>query len=252
MAVEAVRATRPRHAERRLAWWIEPALTIVSYVGFFAYATWSVFSGTYVFADPYVSPFFSTWLGFGTFKLPVIGLLVPFLAVIPLGLRVTCYYYRKEYYRAFFRDPTACARSEGPRGRYTGETRFPLVLWNLHRYALLLTIVVTVFLAVDVVRAFIYHGHFFIGLGSIVMLVNVILLSGYTFSCHSFRHLAGGRLDCYSCVKAGKARHRLADALNRLNPRHGWFAWVSMFSVGLTDIYVRLVMAGFHEPRWIA
>src|SRR5207245_8974453 len=108
----------------------------------------------------------STWIGFGTFKLPVICLLVPFLAVIPLGLRVTCYYYRKEYYRAFFRDPTACARGEGVRGRYTGETRFPLVLWNLHRYALLLTIVVTVFLGVDVVREFIVHAVFFVRPGA--------------------------------------------------------------------------------------
>ena len=85
------------------------------------------------------------------------------------------------------------------------------------------------------------------------MLVNVILLSLYTFTCHSFRYLMGGRIDAFSRARLGKLWHRVVNFLNQLNPRHGLYAWVSMFSVGLTDVYIRLLMAGIiHEPRWIA
>ncbi len=55
--------------------------------------------------------------------------MLPFL----LGFRLTCYYYRKAYYRAFWQSPPACAVAE-PHGKYTGETRFPLIMQNVHRY----------------------------------------------------------------------------------------------------------------------
>jgi hypothetical protein len=255
LALEAAAPSRPSSAKEASpgrAWWIEPALTVACYTAFVVYATWSVFSGTNVFFDPYVSPFFSTWLGFGLIRIPVIGLLIPFLAVIPLGLRGSCYYYRKSYFRSFFWDPPACAIQELKRGKYRGETRFPWVLNNYHRYFLLLSLVVIVFLWVDVVRAFILHGHFFVGLGSLIMLANVILLTLYSGTCHSFRYLMGGRIDAFSRVRGGLIWQRATMALNRLNPSHGAFAWYSMFSVALTDVYIRLLMAGFfHEPRLI-
>jgi hypothetical protein len=255
MAVEAVQAPAPRASAQASPgrwWWLEPALTVAAYLAFVVYATWSVFSQTVAVADPYVSPFFSTWAGFGTFRIPLIGWLIPFLAVIPLGLRASCYYYRKSYYRAFMWDPAGCAIQEARSGRYTGETRFPWVLNNYHRYFILLTLVVTVFLWVDVVRAFAFHGHLMIGLGSIVMLINVILLTLYAGTCHSLRYLAGGNVDCYSCVRGGRSRHGISSLLARLNPTHGTWAWYSMASVALTDVYIRLVMTGvFHDPRWI-
>jgi hypothetical protein len=256
VAVDAVLSPRPESAKEASpgrAWWIEPAVTVVCYSAFVIYATWSVFSGTNVYYAPYVSPFFSTWLGFGLVKVPIIGILLPILAVIPLGLRGTCYYYRKSYFRSFFWDPPACAIQELKRGRYRGETRFPWVLNNYHRYFLILSVIVIVFLWVDVVRAFVLNGHFFVGLGSLVMLVNVILLSFYTFTCHSFRYLMGGRIDAFSRVRFGKLWHRVVILLTWANPRHGFWAWVSMFSVALTDVYIRLLIAGiFHEPRLIA
>jgi hypothetical protein len=246
VAVEAVVPPRPapvKEASPGRAWWIEPALTVICYSAFVIYAGWSVFSGTVVSFDPYVSPFFSTWLGFG---------LIPILAVIPLGLRGSCYYYRKSYFRSFFWDPPACAIQELKRGRYHGETRFPWVLNNYHRYFLLLSLIVVVFLWVDVVRAFTFQGHFFVGLGSVVMLVNVILLSLYSLTCHSFRYLMGGRIDRFSRARAGRLWHRIVMLLNRANPQHGAWAWYSMFSVALTDVYIRLLMAGvIHEPRVI-
>jgi hypothetical protein len=41
---------------------------------------------------------------------------LPFL----LGFRLTCYYYRKAYYRSAWQSPPACVVAE-PHGRYTGE-----------------------------------------------------------------------------------------------------------------------------------
>ena len=254
MAVEALtpRPASAKEASPGRAWWIEPALTVVCYSAFVIYASWSVFSGTVVGYDPYVSPFFSTWLGFGLIEVPLIGILIPILAVIPLGLRGSCYYYRKSYFRSFFWDPPACAIQELKRGRYRGETRFPWVLNNYHRYFLLLSLIVLLFLWVDVVRAFMLDGHLFIGLGSVVLLVNVILLSAYSLTCHSFRYLMGGRIDRFSRARAGRLWHRIVMLLNRANPQHGAWAWYSMFSVALTDVYIRLLMSGIiHEPRVI-
>src|SRR5438067_1236350 len=56
-------------------------------------------------------------------------LILPF----PLGFRLTCYYYRKAYYRSFWLSPPACAVADAHR-RYTGERRFPLIFQNVHRY----------------------------------------------------------------------------------------------------------------------
>src|SRR5207245_10822912 len=101
----------------------------------------------------------------------------------------------------------ACAIQELKRGTYRGETRFPWVLNNYHRYFLVLSLIVLVFLWVDVVRAFTYHGSFFIGLGSLIMLVNVILLSLYQLTCHSLRYLLGGRIDAFFLVRFGTIFH---------------------------------------------
>ena len=81
--------------------------------------------------------------------------------------------------------------SEGRRG-YRGETAFPLVLQNLHRVFLYVAILFLFFLWKDAVLAFRFDGGFGVGIGSLVLTVNVVLLTLYTFSCHSLRHLAGG------------------------------------------------------------
>ena len=73
------------------------------------------------------------------------------------------------------------------------------------------------------------------------MWANVILLAGYTFSCHSCRHVCGGHVDMFS---RAPARYRVWHVLSRLNERHPAFAWLSLFSVGLTDLYIRLVSMG--------
>jgi hypothetical protein len=82
---------------------------------------------------------------------------------------------------------------------------------------------------------------FGIGVGTIVLAVNLGLLSGYTLGCHSFRHLTGGVLDQFS---KHPTRLALYDCASSLNCRHMNFAWASLFSVALADLYVRLCSMG--------
>ncbi len=137
-----------------------------------------------------------------------------------------------------------------PRQGYAGETSFPLVLQNLHRYLLYLALPVLAFLWWDILRGFIFDGRFGIGLGSFVLLASNSLLTMYTFSCHSLRHLIGGGNDCFSCLAAGGPRQRLWQTSSRLNEHHMGFAWWSLVAVCSADLYVRLCAMGvLHDPR---
>ncbi len=241
--------------ERRDAWWIPPLTVVVVLTSFSIYATWAALQNANYYAPPYLSPFYSPCLAANCahVTLPLIGswwnLSPAFLVLgIPLGFRATCYYYRKAYYRAFFWDPPACssrAQQREPRSpeNYRGERNL-FVLNNLHRYFFYGSMVVVAFLWIETIRAFFPDGGFGVSVGGLIFLVNVVLLSMYSLSCHSFRHLVGGRLDCYSCVTGGKARLRAYSQLSVLNRQHALWAWLSLFSVLFADIYVRLLMAG--------
>jgi hypothetical protein len=232
---------------RRDAWWVEVLPVIVVLGGFGLYATLRAFEGRFYEWGPYLSPFYSPlidanhrWWKFSPAILILGG---------PLSFRATCYYYRKAYYRAFFLDPPSCAVGE-PKRSYSGETRFPFILQNLHRYALYLAIIFLAFLWKDAYDAFWWDGKFGMGVGTLVLLVNICLLSIYTLSCHSLRHLAGGKLDCFSCAAFGKPRHGAWSFLSSLNERHMLFAWMSLISVGFADFYIRMVSSGaIHDVR---
>ena len=73
---------------------------------------------------------------------------------------------------------------------------------------------------------------------------NALLLSGYSFSCHSLRHLVGGRIDCFSCTRRTQVRHGLWQRLTSLNRHHMAWAWASLITVTLADVYVRLLALG--------
>jgi len=233
---------------RRDAWWVEIIPIICLMGGFSLYATFRAFEGKLYEWGPYLSPFYSPlidpqhhWWPFSPALLILAG---------PLGFRATCYYYRKALYRAFLLDPPACAVSEPSNRKYKGETAFPFILQNVHRYFFYLALVFLAFLWHDAIVSFIWDGKFGIGLGTVVLTVNVCLLSLYTFSCHSLRHLAGGKLDCFSCATFGMPRHSAWRGISFLNERHMIFAWCSLVSVGFADFYVRMVAAGwFHDPR---
>lgn len=246
---------------RKDAWWALPLTVFVVFVAFIVYATWAALQGTHYYVDPYLSPFYSPCLytkclhptfgpgvGVPELVLPVGGIVSPAILILwgPGVFRLTCYYYRKAYYRSFWLAPPACAVRDAAAG-YSGETRFPLILQAFHRYTWYIAVIFVGFLTWDAILAFAFPDGFGIGVGTIVMWVNVILLGLYTFSCHSCRHVCGGHVDVFS---RSPSRYRLWDAITRLNERHPTFAWFSLFSVALTDLYIRLVSLGvIHDVR---
>lgn len=233
---------------RRDSWWVELLPVIILLGGFGLYATLRAFEGAFYSWGPYLSPFYSPLIDAQHHWWPW----SPALLILggPLGFRATCYYYRKAYYRAFFLDPPGCAVGEPSKRKYQGETRFPFILQNLHRYFFYLALVFLAFLWYDAIVAYDWNGHFGIGLGTLIMSVNIIMLTLYTFSCHSLRHLAGGKLDCFSCASFGKPRYDAWRGISFLNERHMQLAWTSLITVGFTDFYIRLVATGaIHDLR---
>ena len=229
---------------RRDPWWIEILPVVLVLGGFGVYATLRAFEGKYYEWGPYLSPFYSPLIDPQHHWLPRWFSPALLILVAPLGFRATCYYYRKAYYRAFFWDPPACAVGESPRRNYRGEAAFPFILQNLHRYFFYLAVLFIVFLWYDAIRSFFFDGHFGVGVGTLILTLNIILLSLYTFSCHSLRHLAGGKLDCFSCATFGRSRFEAWRLATFLNERHMLFAWCSLFSVGFADFYIRMVSCG--------
>ena len=228
---------------RRDSWWQEILPVAIVFGGFGIYATVRAFEGKFFESGPYLSPFYSPLIDPQHHWWPLSPALL--ILIFPLGFRTTCYYYRKAYYRAFFLDPPACAVGEPAwRRNYRGETRFPFILQNVHRYFLYAAILFLVFLWYDAIRAFWFDGSFGIGVGTLVLLANISLLTLYVFSCHSLRHLVGGKLDCFSCTAFNKTRHGAWKKTSLLNERHMLFAWLSLFSVALADLYVRLLATG--------
>jgi hypothetical protein len=234
--------------QRRDAWWVEILPVIVLMGGFSVYATFRALEGRYYEWWPYLSPFYSPLIDPHHHWLPQFITPAMLILVGPLGFRATCYYYRKALYRAFLLDPPACAVGERKRN-YKVETAFPFILQNVHRYFLYVAVIFLAFLWHDACEAFFFRGRlgsleFGVGVGSLIMIANVSLLSLYALSCHSLRHLAGGKLDCFSCTAFGPPRHTTWTWLSFLNDRHMRFAWASLISVGLTDLYIRSVAAG--------
>ncbi len=266
MASNLVQITRRGFGEtmRKDGWWIPSVLTFLGFSAFIVYSTWAAFQGQHYSFGPYLSPMYSpliweaagqplsehAWLGGWPSWIPKVLLMTPAMLILwaPGGFRFTCYYYRGAYYKAFWADPPGCAVGE-PRSGYRGERKFPLVLQNVHRYFLYLALVFIVILAYDAVNGFFFigkdgHRHFGLGVGSIVLTMNVILLGSYTLGCHSLRHLVGGSLDEMS---QRAARFKIYRFVSRLNTRHMMFAWFSLFWVGFSDLYVRMCSMGIFQ-----
>ena len=258
-AVSRVRPPVPAPHLRRDAWWALPATVVLVLGTFIVYSTWAAFQNAYYWAPPYLSPFYSPCLsktclhvtfGYGLpdVQLPIIGVLSPaFLILWGPGLfRLTCYYYRKAYYRSFWLSPPACALPDAQKRGYSGETRFPLLLQNYHRYLWYVAVIFIILLTWDALLAFRFPSpgggtQFGIGVGTLVMWVNVILLAGYTFSCHSCRHVVGGRLRHFS---RHPVRYRMWTWVSKQNESHARYAWLSLFSVAIADFYVYLLATG--------
>jgi len=238
-------------------WWTQPLLVFIGLSIFIIYSTWAAFQGKNYFFGNYISPFYSpeifgnsphSWFGPKPNWWPWWLIFSPALLVLwaPGGFRLTCYYYRGAYYKAFWADPPACTVGE-PRTSYWGERSFPLIMQNVHRYFLYLALLFLVVLAIDVWKALWFADGFGIGVGTIVLAVNVVLLGGYTIGCHSLRHLAGGFLDQFS---RSPTCYRAYACVSCFNRRHMLWAWMSLFWVGFADLYVRLCAMGiWHDFR---
>jgi hypothetical protein len=286
MAQATLPVTQPGWGQtaRRDSWWVGPLATFLGLTAFVVYATYRAIAGDYfeirenpeAFSGkavaPYLSPFYSpllydptshhawsdqprpSWWPFPGFSAALLILGGPVL------FRFTCYYYRKAYYRAFWQDPPACAVGE-PRHSYWGERSFPLILQNVHRYTMYIVVFFLLFLWWDAIQAFLFWGKLpdgsvgafglGVGLGSLIMLANVILLTGYTLGCHSVRHLVGGRLNCFACPAAGghgdyklRTGYKLWRFVTHLNEHHMAWAWLSLFSVGFADFYIMMCSRG--------
>jgi len=241
--------------DRRDNWWIGPLATAIGLGGFGLYSTFralynaeyqlGIGTGVMESHSHLLSPFYSPLI-----VLPFLpSWISPAFLILwaPGGFRLTCYYYRKAYYRAFLADPSACSVGE-PRNQYSGERKL-FLFQNLHRYFMYLALLFLVLLSIDVVFSCIWPTEeggktFGISVGSLVLAANVWLLSSYTFGCHSLRHLVGGNVDCYSCVALGGARHSAWRRVSVFNRKHMLFAWLSLFMVGFADFYVWMVAKG--------
>ncbi len=242
---------------RKDAWWTRPVAVFLGLSSFIVYATWAAFQGEYYAFGNYLSPFYSPEI-FGGSSHSIFGpkpgwwpVILPFSPALlilwaPGGMRVTCYYYRGAYYKAFWADPPSCAVSE-PRKSYWGENRLPLILQNVHRYFMYLAVLFVFFLLYDAWKGLWFIdpetgvSSFGIGIGSLVLIMNVTLLGGYTFGCHSFRHLIGGLKNQLSKFPVQRTLYNCSSCLNR---KHMIWAWCSLFWVMFSDVYVRLCSMG--------
>lgn len=244
------------------AWWIQPTVVFLCLSTFIVYSTWAAFQASHYTFGPYLSPFYSpelfgdsahAWFGPKPGWWPGFAPFSPAFLILwaPGGFRFTCYYYRGAYYKAFWADPISCAVGE-PRKSYIGERAFPLILQNVHRYFMYLAVIFLVLLLHDVWKALWFtdaagHVTFGIGLGTIILAVNVGLLGSYTLGCHSARHMFGGFLDRISERPLRKVAYDCSSCLNRVHMR---FAWMSLISVGFSDLYIRLCSMGvWHDWR---
>lgn len=233
----------PGLTQRQDFWWFLPAVMIVSGLVATVYLTWSaLFAHDYAWG-PYVSPlyhvpFVPSWWPFSPAFL---------LLWIPAGFRLTCYYGRKVYHRAVFGSPIACSVEEPYRKKYSGESKLPFVLNNLHRYFLYFAIILLAMHWFEFMRTIIYDGHLYLGIGTLLALVDTVALTFYVSGCHSLRHLVGGgkrcMVGCGDCPKK-KIRYKLWKGVTFFNAVHNKWFWLSLFSVAVADLYIRLLAMG--------
>ncbi len=259
------------NTQRSDRWWFEPLWTAIGFLCFVIYTTWAMLQGDYYWWSAgvegfggYLSPFYSplifinpiangaapmdhSWFGSWPEWWPNLIPASPAILILagPLSFRMTCYYYRKFYYRAYFMSPPGCSVKGIRNKKYKGETAL-LIFQNLHRLTLYIAIGIIFILSYDAILSFFQGGKFGVGVGSIILTINPILLIGYTFGCHAFRHLIGGQKDCFTCPNGKPTfRYRIWKRVSWLNGHHMIWAWISMIWVAFTDIYVRMVSSGY-------
>jgi hypothetical protein len=255
VAIGGTRGGPDKPTLRKDRWWIEPAVTFTILTAFAVYATFAAFMNRDYYAGPalhrnLIAPLDSPCLtgscvpGSHPFGVWIAAWhITPALLILifPLGFRLTCYYYRKAYYRSFWFSPPACGVADA-HGSYSGETRIPLILQNVHRYFFWLLLIFNAILTYDAVEAFRQPGYGIgISVGTVILCLNAAFLWLYSLSCHACRHFCGGQVRSFA---KHPVRHKLWKLVTPLNAHHMQFAWISLFGVALCDLYVRLVASG--------
>ncbi len=218
-------------------WYIEWFLMCLALTALLLYSNWAIFQAEGYKFGPYRSPFYPF-----DFR---IGRISPALLLfwIPVFFRFTCYYWRKTYYRGYFLDPAACGVNE-PKRDYKGESVFPFILQNAHRYFVYLAILLLLVHWKETIASFYYQGTFGVGVGNCLLLTDSVFLTLYVFSCHALRNIIGGKLNQFSCSPCSRARYGAWNTVSILNMRHGIWAWISLVTIIVADIYIRLLSHG--------
>ena len=232
--------------QRRDAWWLMPLVTFIVFSSFIVYATWAAFQGAHYTFGPYLSPFYSpvlfgrgeqAWFAERPAWIPAWITLALLILPFPGGFRFTCYYYRGAYYKAFWADPPSCAVGE-PRKSYSGERSFPL---DPPERSSLLLYVALIFIVHPVVRrlagAVVRRTrdgatHFGIGVGTLVLAVNVVLLG--VLHASAATRCATSSAAAWTSSREPPGAQGAYDCVElRSTARHMLFAWCSLFSVGV-------------------
>jgi hypothetical protein len=288
--------TRNLGTQRTDNWQMEPMLTLFGLGLFVLYATFRGLENAYfeIPNSQVISPFYSPYIPniLGMMGLHIhhpffehrladghLGWLISpaiFILWVPALFRGTCYFYRRAYYRSIFASPSACAvgpkagnplldglkatfgRLLGAGRKYTGERFLPMAIMNIHRYSFYLAALFIVILVIDAVISLFQPGFtgIRIGLSSVLLFVDLILLSMYTFGCHSYRHLLGGKIDCFSSCPMNEIRNHAWKRQSILNASHAELAWFSMYLIGIVDLYITLASRGifqdvvFYSSTW--
>jgi hypothetical protein len=236
-------------------WWAQPLSLVVALTAFVVYSMFRVFEmrenpvvaleGFYHYQSPFVAMDF-TWL------IPAsVATAAPYLAYpgvillpFPAGFRFTCYYFRRAYYRSFVARPAACSTEANRNPDYKGETKI-MIFQNLHRYFFYATFILLVLHIVAWVMDVFHGGGVYVGVGTLLLLIDIVLLAGYVLGCHAFRHLIGGRVDCFSCSSVNEGAHTMWGGVSKLNQKHAFYALASMISIVVADFYLRWI--GIHQ-----
>ena len=231
-------------------WRIRPIVQGIYLVVFVIYALWAAaLDSTYFYKEigntRFVSPLYNPEVHLSWWPENLSPGLI--FIWIPIGFRATCYYARKVYYRSLFWKPPGCAVSAARplAGKYHGETAFPFILNNIHRYFFYLAFILATLHVIEFIRI-VFEGGFTTlegGIAAGILGLDALFLAMYVLSCHACKHIVGGGMN--TSTGSGLTRFRFSSwkFVKKLNEHHADYFWISLTTVFLADLYIRFVLA---------
>ena len=238
---------------RKDAWWAGPAATVLVLSGFIVYATLRAFEGNAYEWGAYLSPFYSPFFDVGWAQglgprrssrrrcssCPGPRASGSLATTTARPTTAPSRGTRRRAPSASARRTATTARRSSSSSRTCTATRctwrviFLVILWKD-----------------AIVGVFGWKDGVHVGVGTLVMLTNCVLLSGLHVR---LPQLPAPHRRQREQLLDGRARQRAPPALEA---RHACstsgtmlFAWVSLFSVALTDLYIRMVAQRRHHRR---